>query len=115
MTAKAMSIGDILAAVREIGVSKAPAAPITETERAIKRRLREVGGKAADFLPYLEETLNEQAGEDIGAIAFPKKATLAQAISMGEDLFGKRTHEIVLTALERFVADNDTSYKFRSA
>ena len=118
MTVKAMSIADILAACRELTTGKKNLVAASEDdniESAVKRRLREVGGRASDFLPYLEEALNEAALHgNAQAVRMPKKATLGQAIGICKDLLGTQARATIQKALDRYVSENDTSYQFKS-
>lgn len=111
MAAKLMSIGDILAAFNERTPTKSRVDDST-LEREIRRRLRKVGGKSADFMEYLELAVSQNCKK---SVQFSKRTTLAEALAIASTELGEKAEPIVVAALEKYIKENDTSYHFKSA
>src|SRR5262245_28578627 len=77
---KGHSISELLEACKEIGAPGA--SPI---EATVKQRLRKVGGKAEDFIPYLWE----EAGLEVAPNSLPKKPTLSAALEAIQNISGR--------------------------
>lgn len=112
MAIKATSIKELLALCKgepEDGMQ--PASLALEAE--VKRRLRKVGGKAADFVPYLLDAVSKRIG---GGDALPAKGiTLSKALTSAARLLGGGASDAVEEALRSYVAENDVSYRLKSA
>lgn len=95
--------------------SLAQSAPESSGHEAwIKRELRRVHGKAADFLPYLFESVCTALGcsQDIEIRRAP---SLAAMVAATERLLGSKTRPVIEDSLRQYIAENDVSYRLKSA
>ncbi|MFT3723038.1 MAG: hypothetical protein QM773_05565 [Hyphomonadaceae bacterium] len=87
---------------------------ISSLEGEVKSRLRKVGGKGADFVPYLMNVLIER-GVSLHNSNRKKLPTIAEALQLVESSLGSNASEAVSGAFAKYVSDYDVSYKLKSA
>jgi hypothetical protein len=122
MAIKSTPIQDLLAMVRRdrpegegaAAVAGSSSTPATELEAEVKRRLRKVGGKAQDFLPYLFDTMRKKLPGAPGPTP-GNGMTLGKALAACIQALGEDAQQVVDSALESYVAENDVSYRLKSA
>jgi len=83
-------------------------------EASLKQRIRKVGGKAADFVPYLIEEISIRATGS-AKLELPRKPTLAAAVAAAEQILGQSAKAATDKAFEKYVEENDVSYQLKSA
>lgn len=114
MAIKATPIQDLMAMIGgSRGGGKVAQALPAELEAEVKRQLRKVGGKAADFVPYLLDAINARSSDQ--PVPSTKGLTLGKALSMAVDHLGPATQAAVDEALRAYVSENDVSYRLKSA
>jgi histone H3/H4 len=106
------SISELLAVCREFAGEATPARIASPLEGAIKQRLRKVGGKAADFIPYLFEEVAKRT-VDGRNVTVSAKMTLSAAVLATERYLGSSAGDAVDAALKTFVTENDVSYQLK--
>lgn len=108
MAIRSASLDDLMELVR--GATRAQ--PTSELEASLKQQIRKVGGKAAEFVPYLVHEISEQI---VGAQALelPRKPTLAAAVAAAEQMLGSQAPAVAQRALARYIEENDVSYKLK--
>lgn len=83
-------------------------------ESWLKLELRRVHGKAADYLPYLFESLCSALGcSDDVRIA--RSTPLSTMVAVTERLLGPEAKPVLEDSLRRFIAENDVRYRMKSA
>ncbi|MEL7031278.1 MAG: hypothetical protein AAGL97_09025 [Pseudomonadota bacterium] len=91
---------------------RAPARKSSPLETMTKSRLRKVGGKVKDFVPYLIEAA---AARDPNALPQLSSAkSLNAKLAKIEELFRREAEELVDQALTKFTTENDVSYRLAS-
>jgi len=118
MAIKSTPLQDLIGMVRQrapadANVTEAVRTP-AELEAEIKRQLRKVGGKAADFLPYLLDAIMERAPRGTRPPAV-KGLTLAKGLTFAAEMSELNLSSCVESAMATFVSENDVSYRLRSA
>lgn len=108
------SVADLIRICEEIQQAAPPAKP-SELETAAKRRLREIEGKASDFVPYLLGALSTHLSRDVTSLGVSKRPSLAQVVKLVETLAPAQAPEMLEAALAAYLEDNDASYALNSA
>lgn len=111
MTIRATPLDELMAICQ--GEANSAGKVGSSVEAEIKSRLRKVGGKAADFVPYLMGTLIELGGGVPSNIK--KMPSISEALALVESSLGSKAAEAVSIAFAKYLADYDVSYKLKSA
>jgi hypothetical protein len=112
MAIKATPIDELMKLIR--GVAAGPTASGSPLEASLKKRLRKVGGKAVDFVPYLVDEVGKSLVGS-GKLDLPKKPSLGAAVAAAEQLLGAKAAAVATKAFEKYVEENDISYRLKSA
>lgn len=89
-------------------------APKSALLASAKKQLREFGGKASDFLPYLFESASERTTIDVRGLG--KSPSLASVVGVVEAALGEQqASEALQTAFQSYAKAHDISYQLKSA
>lgn len=112
MAIKATPIDELMKLIRGVSTKSPP--PTSELEASLKQKLRKVGGKASDFVPYLVDAISDNLVGS-GKLELPKKPSLGAAVAAAEQLLGGKAKAAATKAFEKYVEENDVSYHLKSA
>jgi len=108
------SIADLIRICQEV-LAGAPPPQASALEAKTKKRLREVDGKASDFVPYLLEEISSQLSLAVDQLGVGRRTSLSQAVKLAEELLQKSADAAVDRSIAAYISDHDTSYKLHSA
>lgn len=111
---KAGELDSVLAKVGIVASAAARTEPKVEDQ--IKTRLRQFGGKGADFLPFLETEANAWLAKAApeAKLRFTSKTSLSAAIAKTETILGPAAGGVIQAALAAYIEVYDTSYRLKS-
>jgi hypothetical protein len=108
------SVADLLRICQEI-LQATPPGQSSPLEASTKKRLREVDGKAADFVPYLLDEVSRRLSVSVGELGLGKKPSLGNVVRLAEESLDTSAQTAIGAALDAYVRDHDTSYKLHNA
>lgn len=103
------NIDELVSEITETSGRKTSKPKASALETHTKARLRKIGGKAKEFQPYLIDATTLRIPGSVKQ--FEAAKSLSAKLTTLESLLGKDATLVVNDALEKFISENDVSYR----